>query len=155
MHSKSTLRYKLFTINCLYDTAKSYTILLISVFSCLMMRFSNREMYDWDIPRQSATCFCVFSFWPFNPKRISMIIFSRSQSLAMHSFIKSFSTLPSISVYTDVRLRAEYIGQQKLVTIPVHVERFRRTIPHILFWHCAEDTSVSRSRYNATRRSQA
>ena len=32
-----------------------------------MMRFSNREMYDCEMPIRSATSFCVFSLRPPSP----------------------------------------------------------------------------------------
>ena len=52
----------------------------ISRRSRRIIRFSSREMYDWEIPIISATSFWVFSARPPRPNRITTIRRSRSGS---------------------------------------------------------------------------
>ena len=47
-----------------------------------MMRFSRREMYDWEMPMRSATSFWVSSFRPPRPNRREMMSFSRGTAFS-------------------------------------------------------------------------
>src|SRR5699024_5031436 len=74
----SELQDFVFKIMINYYKNNGYTILLNSFLRRLIIFFSSREIYDWEMPNKSATSFCVFALSPTKPKRNSIICFSLS-----------------------------------------------------------------------------
>ena len=67
-----------------------------------------------------------FHFPPasFSPKRSSTIVCSLSRKLADSIVQKLFSTSSSRSPVDHILVRSQNIRQQKLISVPVHIQRF-------------------------------